>query len=293
MSALDQLSSIGLGGTQEAIGASDRAKGAIEALKAQIEKKQEDANKFKDDLFDSIGGELFRKPIDDLTSKGLAKIPQGLQGVLKKGVQRILPGRAGETPRTIRAPWSEAESLSRPNEAIGAEENPYSNMKVGDLLNNRNAFADYAEQHQLLGQADADAVESVRQSLLNNDLVNKDEFVRDSNALKPPSEGTQTQVSADHGGQAPPESGEERALSEAREGAQEGERIATGAEQTATKAGLLDLAGEVEASGGGPEDIVSDIAAIGLAIGSLFLGNTPTKQVPIPKAISASFQKGL
>jgi hypothetical protein len=292
MSALDQLSSIGLGGTQEAIGASDRAKGAIEALKAQVEKKQEDANKFKDDLFDAVGTELFRKPIDDLTSKGLAKIPNGLRGVLKKGVERILPDQAGAPPRIMRsAPWTESPSLTPPT--ISAEANPYSNMKVGELLNDRDTFINYAEQHQLLGQADADAVESVRQSLLNNPLVIKDKFVRESDALKPPRDGTSTEVSADHGGQAPAESGEERAISEARQGAQEAERVASGAEQTATKSGLLSLASEVEAGGGGPEDILADIASVGLAIGSLFLGNTPTPEVPLPKSISASFQKGL
>ena len=72
--------------------------------------------------------------------------------------------------------------------------------------------------------------------------------------------------------------------------ASEAERVATGASEASELAGE---AGAIEAIGGGPEDLLTDIASIGLAIGSAFLSEKHAEAPPPVAPISASTQIGI
>lgn len=69
--------------------------------------------------------------------------------------------------------------------------------------------------------------------------------------------------------------------------------------KVSSKAALGEAAGEVEVAGGGPEDPVTDVIALGLGIGSLFASKKLQKQdptptpAPTPAGISITSTKGI
>ena len=297
MSSLDRFTGIGIGDLSQAEQASDAAAAFQKSVADAFKEKEAKANEFKDSILDNLEGELFRKPIEDLTSKGFSKVGNGVNKVLRQGAKFAkakIVGQPEEAP--IEPQWSTnftnpAFNPEETSEALTEEAAP-------SVARTPREVPEFVEGLKKPGPVGVSTREErlsyARQVRDNNRALNQQLKDKLQNREVQGGEGNPTDSGSGEGaggsgiGEDRP-SGEGASLDQ---GEEDAAKVLTktgeeGAELGAEEAGII-------GAGGGPEDIFADIAAIGLAIGTAFAGHQNHEAMP-PKvpSLSPSTQFGI
>lgn len=246
MSSLDQLTTLGRGNIATADTEAESSLALRDRIQQQFKAKQADAEELKKSILEPLSTELIRKPVDDLTSKGLTKIGTGVRKLLRRGVDTIVPktGPPGE-------PLTQGPTVQLTAPSVGDEDLGPTPAPAPPLASGTEVSGSAGSPEESLGETEFTDARQATGSELKSKLASL--------------------------------GGDEEATGALKE--------TEGALKKGT--GLLRDAGIVEADGGGPEDIASDIVAVGLAIGSIFMADKHAEAPPPIPAISASAQIGI
>ena len=304
MSSLDRFTGIGIGDISQADQASDYAASFAKNVQDAFKAKEAKANEFKDSILDNLEGELFRKPIEDLTTKGFSKMGNGVNKVLRQGAKYAKAKIVGQPEEAPTEPqWSTnftnpAFSPEEASEALSEEAAPTvarTPREVPEFVEGLKkpgpVGVSTPEERLRYARQVRDNARAIRlqaqQKLGNQEVQGGEGNPTDSGAGDAESGagegagGSGIGEDRPSGSGASLEQGEEDAANVLTKTGEEGAGL--GAEE----AGII-------GAGGGPEDIFADIAAIGLAIGTAFATHSNHEAMP-PKvpSLSASAQFGI